>query len=221
MRIDEDLDHVDVVGDPAVAALLRRLYREEAERYDADPEHLARWDDECEDVFAWSRYAFPVRAEQGAALYLLARATRATTVVEFATSLGFSTVFLAAALRDNGGGTVVTAELVPEKAAAAEANLATVGLDRFVKFLVGDARETLVDLAPSTVDLLVIDGWPTGAPPSIDRQVLDLVTPALRPGALVFDDNGEDDVLERLAGPGFRRLHGEIGGGTVAIYDTA
>lgn len=221
MNSDEQLAHLDVVGDEAVVALLRRLYGDEVARYEQHAELLERWDELSGDVFAWEQFAFPVRPEQGAALYVLARAARATSVVEFATSLGFSTVFLATAVRDNGGGTVVSAELVPSKVEAARAAIASVGLDRYVDLRTGDALEVLTGLPEGSVDLLLLDGWPTGETPSIDRQVLDLVTPALRPGALVFDDNAQEDVSERLADrrAGFRSLRGELGGGTVALYD--
>lgn len=219
----DDLIHIDIVGDDAVVALLQRLYRTELARYEDEAEQMDRWDEQRDDPFAWTHFAFPVRPEQGAALYALVRAARPALVVEFATSLGFSTVFLAAAVRDNGEGRIVSAELVPEKAHAARASLAEVGLDPYVEIREGDALDTLADLPAGQVDLLVLDGWPSGAQPSIDRRVLDLVTPALRPGAIVFDDNGEDDTLERLADrtAGFRLVHGHIGGGHLAIHDRA
>jgi len=43
-------------------------------------------------------------------LYMLGRSSRATTIVEFGTSFGVSTLHLAAALRDNGGGRLVGTE---------------------------------------------------------------------------------------------------------------
>jgi hypothetical protein len=47
-----------------------------------------------------------VSRETGRLLYMLARSCRARTIVEFGTSFGLSTLHLAAALRDNGGGEV-------------------------------------------------------------------------------------------------------------------
>ncbi len=49
----------------------------------------------------------PVSPETGKLLYMLARATRATSIVEFGTSFGISTIHLAAAVRDNGGGRLI------------------------------------------------------------------------------------------------------------------
>src|SRR5690349_2357216 len=59
----------------------------------------------------------PVSRETGALLYMLARGGGARNVVEFGTSFGISTLHLAAALRDNGGGRVITTELEPSKVA--------------------------------------------------------------------------------------------------------
>ena len=41
---------------------------------------------------------------------MLARSSGARTIVEFGTSFGISTLHLAAALRDNGGGRLITSE---------------------------------------------------------------------------------------------------------------
>ena len=45
----------------------------------------------------------PVSREQGQFLYLTARTIRAKRIVEFGTSFGISTLYLAAAVRDNPG----------------------------------------------------------------------------------------------------------------------
>ncbi len=51
----------------------------------------------------------------GRFLYMMARAGKATRIVEFGTSMGISTIYLAAALRDNGGGHLIGSELEPAK----------------------------------------------------------------------------------------------------------
>src|SRR4051812_1750358 len=53
--------------------------------------------------------------------YQLCRALGARIVVEAGTSYGISTLWLAAAVRDNGGGRVIATEHEPAKAAAARA----------------------------------------------------------------------------------------------------
>ena len=57
----------------------------------------------------------PVSRETGALLYMLARSSNARTIVEFGTSFGISTLHLAAALQDNGGGRLITTEFEPPK----------------------------------------------------------------------------------------------------------
>jgi predicted O-methyltransferase YrrM len=81
----------------------------------------------------YADYGFSIDAEQGDLIYLLCRALRARRVAEFATSVGVSTIYFAAAVRDNGGGMVIGSEIVPEKVAAAGRNLAAAGLLDFVE----------------------------------------------------------------------------------------
>jgi len=61
----------------------------------------------------------PIDRPFGNLLYTLIRAARPATVVEFGTSFGISTIYMAAALKDNGHGTVVTTEFIAEMAEVA------------------------------------------------------------------------------------------------------
>lgn len=119
----------------------------------------------------------------GQLLYLLARAVGARTVVEYGTSFGVSTIYLASAVRDNGGGTVVGTELQPDKAAAAQHNFDAAGLSDVIDLRIGDARDTLSGLS-DPVDLVLLDGWPELALP-----VLKVLEPQLHPGALILIDD--------------------------------
>lgn len=124
-----------------------------------------------------------VSRETGELLYALTRATGAASVVEFGTSFGISTIYLASAVRDNGGGQVITTEIQQDKARRARENLDEAGVGDLVDLRLGDARETLREL-PDTVDLLLLDGFPT-----FRREILRLVEPRLRSGALVLVDD--------------------------------
>lgn len=120
--------------------------------------------------------------------YQLCRALRATRVVEAGTSFGVSTLYLAAAVRDNlssdgGAGVVIGTEHEPEKAAIARANFAEAGLSDLIDLREGDLRQTLADIR-GPIDFMLIDIWTPMA-----RPALELVTPALRPGAIVISDN--------------------------------
>jgi predicted O-methyltransferase YrrM len=145
----------------------------------------------------------------------LCRAQGARRVAEFATSVGMSTLYFAAAVRDNGGGKVIGSELVPEKVATARRNLMAAGLADLVEIRQGDARETLRDLG-GPIDFLLVDGWPGGEGPTLARQVMELVAPQIRIGGLVMNDNGEEDYLTWVRDPvnGFRSTSLPIKGGT-------
>ncbi len=121
--------------------------------------------------------------DQGRMLYMLARAVGARHVVEFGTSFGISTIYLACAVRDNGGGRVIGTELVASKVERARAHLEEAGVAEWVEIREGDARETLADLE-QPVDLALIDGFPTLA-----LEVLRVIEPNLRPGAVVLADD--------------------------------
>jgi len=126
----------------------------------------------------------PVSRETGQLLYMLTRSTRAHHVLEFGTSFGVSTIYLAAALRDNGGGRVITTEFETAKAARARENLEEAGLIDLVEIREGDALETLSSGLPETVDLVLLDGAK-----SLYGDVLQLVEGHLQPGSLVLADD--------------------------------
>jgi predicted O-methyltransferase YrrM len=136
----------------------------------------------------------PVSAEGGHLLYALTRAARPQTVVEFGTSFGISTIFLAAAVTDNGTGQVISTELSQKKIDRARQNLREAGVDGPVTLLAGDARETLAAV-PGPVGLVLLDGWK-----DLYLPVLKLLEPKLAPGALVIaDDSSFTSVADYVA----------------------
>ena len=125
----------------------------------------------------------PVSRDQGRFLYLTARALGARRIVEFGTSFGISTIYLAAAVRDNGGGIVIGTELEPSKHEWAVAHLQEAGLGDVVDVRLGDALATLKEV-PEPLDLVFLDGWK-----DLYLPVLELLKPRLRPGSVVIADN--------------------------------
>jgi predicted O-methyltransferase YrrM len=115
--------------------------------------------------------------------YALCRAMNARRVVEAGTSYGVSTLYLAAAVRDSGGGTVIATEYEPEKAREARANWTAAGFAEAIELREGDLRETLNDIE-TPIDFLLVDIWTPMARPAIE-----LVAPHMRAGAVVIADN--------------------------------
>ncbi|MFE7773661.1 O-methyltransferase [Streptomyces sp. NPDC057445] len=96
---------------------------------------------------------------------------------------GVSALHIAAALRDNGGGRLITAEIQPNKAEAARANLDSAGLGDLVDVRLGDALETLRDVE-GPIDLVLLDGWP-----NVCLPLLRVLEPKLRKGSVVPADD--------------------------------
>jgi predicted O-methyltransferase YrrM len=140
-----------------------------------------------------------VSRETGALLYMLARGAKARSIVEFGTSFGISTLHLAAALRDNGGGRLITTEFEASKVARARENLTAGGLIDLVEIREGDALETFKADLPETIDLLLLDGAKALYP-----DVLTLLEDRLRPGAFVVADDADvnPDYLARVRSTG-------------------
>ena len=128
----------------------------------------------------------PVSRDTGKLLYTLARSSKARAIVEFGTSFGLSTLHLAAALRDNGGGVLISSEFEPSKIALARQHLIEGGVSDLVEIREGDALVTLATNLPDTVDLLLLDGAK-----ALYGDVLSLVESRLKPGALVVADNSD------------------------------
>jgi predicted O-methyltransferase YrrM len=140
-----------------------------------------------------------VSRETGTLLYMLARGVNARNIVEFGTSFGISTLYLAAALRDNGGGRLITTEFESSKVARARENLTAGGLIDLVEIRQGDALQTLKSDLPETIDLLLLDGAKGLYP-----DVLALLEGRLRPGAFVVADDADvsPDYLARVRSTG-------------------
>lgn len=196
---------------PPVAPLLARLFAEAAadaaateaavaDLSDAERMAMMRSKTDYRDLYGRLRHAaLAVSPETGRLLYMLARAGRTRAIVEFGTSFGISTLHLAAALRDNGGGRLITTEFEPSKAAQARRNLDAAGLADLVEIREGDALQTLAGDLPDGIGLVLLDGAKPLYP-----EILALVEDRLDSGAVIVADNAgfSPDYLDRVRTPG-------------------
>jgi predicted O-methyltransferase YrrM len=170
------------------------LYREEGEHDDDDN---YKGDDYKEAYQKLAGNFLSISPELGRFIYACARARGAKRIVEFGLSFGISAIYLACALRDNGGGRLITTEFLPDKAARARENLMSAGLADLVYIRVGNALETLKDGAGGEVDLALLD-----AAPYLCLPVLKLLEPSLKEGALVISDNADStDYIKYVRNP--------------------
>jgi predicted O-methyltransferase YrrM len=203
---------VTMPGDPRLEALLERLHAQSLAQDDAMGRFFSARAAAGEDMSPDKGEVKAFLADKLVALerdkalfcYQLCRALKARRIVEAGTSYGVSTLYLAAAVRDNEGGSVIATENEATKVAVAQANFAEAGLADFINLRAGDLRETLADVA-GPVDFMLIDIWSPMA-----RPALELVSPHLRDGAIVVCDNTAAfrdyyrDYFEYLADPANR-----------------
>lgn len=194
-RLFAEADAVQIAAIPAVA----ELSKDERDRLLRSKTEYLNLYHRLKDV------PLPVSRQTGELLYMLARGCKARNIVEFGTSFGISTLYLAAALRDNGGGHLITSEFEPSKVARARDHLQQGGLLDLVDIRAGDALETLAKDLPEQIDLLLLDGAKALYP-----EILGLVRSRLRPGALVIADNADMNpdyvALVRSPASGFMSL---------------
>jgi predicted O-methyltransferase YrrM len=191
-RLFAEADEISPSTTPSVAGYWNGLSSEEQKRLVRSKTDYAEFYGRLKDI------PLAVSRETGTLLYMLARSSKARTIVEFGTSFGISTLHLAAALRDNDGGRLITSEFEPSKVARARKNLIDGGVMDLVEIREGDALQTLrVDL-PESIDLLLLDGAKALYP-----DILDLLESRLRPGALIVADNADfcPEYLTRVRSP--------------------
>jgi predicted O-methyltransferase YrrM len=206
---------LSVIDDPQLKRLLDGLHARsdgqlvELERFRAGQAGHSSTEDEIKTFRSDKLVALD--RDKAEFCYQLCRATDARRIVEIGTSFGVSTLYLAAALRDNiraGGGTgaVIGTEHEPAKANAARAHFAQAELSGLIDLREGDLRDTLRGLE-GTVDFMLVDIWIPMA-----RPALELVTPNLRRGAIVICDNTAQhradyaDYFAFLESNGFRTM---------------
>lgn len=184
---------MSLLGDPGLEALLARLHAE------SDAQGVAtgafdsqvgavRLPEDAERIKAFrSDKLVALDRDKAEFCYQLCRAVNAKRIVEIGTSYGVSTLYLAAAVRDNAGpggeGKVIGTEYEPAKARAARAHFEQAGLDIWIDLREGDLRETLKAIN-GPIDFVLVDIWI-----SMARPALEMVAPHLRSGAIVVCDN--------------------------------
>jgi predicted O-methyltransferase YrrM len=155
--------------DEQLTALLDELHRHGV-RHDADkPDRLDRLRN--------------LEPDTAALLALLVRATRARKALELGTSNGYSTLWLADALRANGG-RLVSVEIEADRSSQAARNLDRAALRSAVDLRIDDAGDVLKESADEQWDLIFLDA----ERPAYPGYWPDLVR-TLKPGGLLAVDN--------------------------------
>jgi predicted O-methyltransferase YrrM len=137
-----------------------------------------------------ARRMLNITRDTGEFLAVLVRSTGARRLLEIGTSNGYSTLWLAEAVRATGG-SVTTIECDAYKAGLATANFERAGLSPFIKLVQGDAGQFLERSAQWAYDLIFLDAERTkysGWWPDLRR--------VLGPRGLLIVDNATTHVEE-------------------------
>jgi predicted O-methyltransferase YrrM len=144
-----------------------------------------------------------VSPAQGKLLHLLARSIGARRILELGTLHGYSAIWLARALPDDGE--LVTLELDPVTAQTARANVDRAGIGERVDIRVGPAIESLANVS-GPFDLAFLDADKAGMP-----DYFAAVLPLVRAGGIIIGDNtvraGNVVEGEDASAVGARRFH--------------
>jgi predicted O-methyltransferase YrrM len=126
-----------------------------------------------------------VAPNQGKLLQLLATVQGARRILEVGTLGGYSTIWLARALPEDGH--LVTLELEPRHAAVARENLDSAGFGDVVEIRIGPAAtslQVLIDERREPFDFIFIDANKDGYP-----KYLELSLQLSQPGTVIVADN--------------------------------
>ena len=98
-----------------------------------------------------------ITEEQGLFLVELIKKNKFKNIVEFGTSFGISTLFLAQGALETKG-RIITTELIASKAEKAMENFKKAEVSNIIDVRIGDAMQTLQN-HKAPIDLLFLDGW--------------------------------------------------------------
>ena len=125
-----------------------------------------------------------ISKEQGAHLVTLITENECRRIVEFGTSFGISTLYLAQGALETGGHNITT-ELLESKALKASENFRKAGVDHLIELRTGDAMETLAH-HPEPIDLLLLDGWK-----DLYWPLFEMLEPYFHANTLTYVDNAD------------------------------
>ena len=178
-----------VLNDPRLDSLLTDLHRASSDQ-GAAIERYYRHDRtgpwlgmEPRDIAFMADKLEALDRDKAEFCYMICRAIGARRIVEAGTSFGVSTLYLAAAVRDNGGGVVFAAEREAIKVRHARANYDAAGLAGYIELHEADVIEACSGFA-GPIDFVLFDIWADAV-----RPVLDVLLPRLRAGSVICTDN--------------------------------
>lgn len=125
-----------------------------------------------------------ISKEQGEGLVELIKRNKIRNIVEFGTSFGISTIYLAKGVIETRGN-IITTELIESKAKKAIQNFKNAGVNDFIEVRIGDALDTLKNYNES-IDMLLLDGWK-----DLYLPLFQMLAPNFHSNTVIYVDNAD------------------------------
>lgn len=124
----------------------------------------------------------PISREQGRVIRDMIIDNKCKNIVEFGTSFGISSIYLADAARQTKG-KVISTELLESKANTAIENIRNAELEDYIEVRIGDAMETLSGHS-EPIDFLFLDGWK-----DLYLPLFKMLEQQFHAGTIIYADN--------------------------------
>ena len=127
-----------------------------------------------------------ITEDTGQFFNLFLRAIKAKRILEVGTSVGYSTLWFADAVYENGG-KITTIEQNLSKISRAKANFEEAGVEKIIENIHGEAIKILENLSKNTkeeFDFAFLD-----ADKELNSEYFDLVLPMIKVGGIIATDN--------------------------------
>jgi len=155
-----------------------------------------------------------ISSTQGDHLKKLIQKHNLKNIVEFGTSFGISTLFLAQGVLETGG-KIITTELLESKAKKAIENFKKAEVNDLIEVRIGDAMDTLKN-HNQAIDLLLLDGWK-----NLYLPLFKMLEPNFHSGTFIYVDNANmsdsREFLRTIASSGSYNLESMFGGSVVLV----
>ncbi len=152
-------------------------------------EKQAKFEEEYQDKVERSERMLSITRNIGLFYNIFLRSTGAKNILEIGTSVGYSTIWFAEALRENLGTKIISLEQDSKKIERAKKNFVTAGIEQYVEILQGDALETLSKISNQKESLSKFDFIFIDADKERYIQYFDMSLPLLKKGGVIGADN--------------------------------
>ncbi len=152
-------------------------------------EKQAKFEEEYHDKVGRSERMLSITRNIGLFYNIFLRSTGAKNILEIGTSVGYSTIWFAEALRENLGTKIISLEQDSKKIERAKKNFVTAGVEQYIEILQGDALETLSKISNQKESLNKFDFIFIDADKERYIQYFDMSLPLLKKGGVIGADN--------------------------------